>query len=227
MYAPSGEPCPPGDVLLDPVPGAQVIEEHRPRRLRRFLPGGRIEVVGVVLQLRGDGLEVLEGLVDAVVPGEEPERVGGARRLGGDLVHQRQAEAGGQRDHGGVAGVEELAAPFAGLAVDPVRGVGVDAAADGRRFVDGGGEARVLQGERRVEPGDAAADDGDARALPGRGAQRAAAAGQHRRRGGPLEDLAPARPAPGAPFERVLPGAAAAARGASRVNQAPERRQHP
>src|SRR6185295_2614833 len=82
--------------------------------------------------------------------------------FGGVEIVEREAEAGGEAAHGGVAGIDQLAAPLADLVGGEVVGVGEHPAADpGRGLVDGGGEAVVAQGEGAGQAGDAAADDGD------------------------------------------------------------------
>ena len=96
-----------------------------------------------------------------------------------------KVEARGEAEDRGVARVDQLAAELADLAVGPIAAaVAVHAPADaGRGLVDRGGEALVLQGQRRGEAGDAGTDDRDPR-LPAAASGREEAQGRRQRPGG-------------------------------------------
>ena len=140
--------------LVEADPRVRVGEERR--RVARLLH--------LILERLVDRLEVLVRVVRRVVVAEEPVRVRRAVRLGGDQVDGREPEALREVADRHVAGVDQLAAELRDLPVGPVAGIGVHAAAEARRrLVDGGGDALVGEGERRVQAGDAAADDCDPR----------------------------------------------------------------
>jgi len=152
-----------GNIVFDPL-----IETHLVEHLASggicVVERGKRRGLDLLAQRLVDGREVAVRLARGVISVEEPERV---RRVVGlclDLVGHVEAEALRELQNEMVVGVNQLAAPLAHLAVRPIGGIGVHAAANARRgLVDSRGIARVLERERRGETGNSSADDSDPR----------------------------------------------------------------